>query len=96
MVYPKINAICSESCGFDNNDIGQGKSCEVLVHPSSVGSEMQSYYCKLCDSEDSGGTMPPRASDLTRDTIHKNIYMVNLIFSVDSFGRGLKLLLTRP
>ena len=28
------------------------------------------------------------ASDLTRDTIHKNIYMVNLIFSVDSLDEA--------
>ena len=72
---------------FDNNDIGQGKVVKFRFtrHPWGVKSSpfIASFAIQKTLEDNATG-----AFDLTRDTIRKNIYMDDLIFSVDNLDEA--------
>ena len=72
---------------FNNNDIGPGKVVKFRFtrHPRGVKSSpfIASFAIQKTLEDNATG-----ASDLTRDTIRKNIYMDNLIFSVDTLDEA--------
>ena len=69
---------------FDNHDIGEGKvkAYRFTRHPWGIKSSpfIASYAIQKTQEDNVTGS-----SDLTRDLIQKNIYMDDLIFSVDNW-----------
>ena len=72
---------------FNNNDIGQGKVVKFWFtrHPWGVKSSPFIASFAIQKTLEDNAIV---ASDQTRDTIRKNIYMDDLIFSVDSLDEA--------
>ena len=72
---------------FDNNDIGQGKVVKFRFTHHLWGVKSSPFIANFAIQK----TLEDNAivaSDLTRDTIRKNIYMDDLIFSIDSLNEA--------